>query len=74
MLANRLDAGKKLKEVLKSMDMVAEGVETSRSASQLAEKYEVETPITSEVYKILFEDKDPVKATTDLMTRDMKTE
>ena len=23
---------------------------------------------------ILFEDKDPVKATTDLMTRDMKTE
>jgi glycerol-3-phosphate dehydrogenase (NAD(P)+) len=73
-VGEQIGAGKKLKEVLKSMEMVAEGVETSRSASQLAEKYEVETPITNEVYKILFEDKDPVKATTDLMTRDMRTE
>jgi glycerol-3-phosphate dehydrogenase (NAD(P)+) len=73
-VGEQIGAGKKLKEVLKSMEMVAEGVETSRSASQLAEKYEVETPITNEVYKILFEDKDPVKATTDLMTRDMRME
>ena len=67
-------SGKKLKEIIKHMDMVAEGIDTSRSASQLAKKYKVETPITNEVYKILFEDKDPVKATTDLMTRDMKME
>ena len=73
-VGEQIGAGKKLKEVLKSMDMVAEGVETSRSAKQLAEKYSVETPITTEVYKILFENKDPVKATTDLMTRDMKME
>ncbi len=73
-VGEQIGAGKKLKQVLKSMEMVAEGVETSRSASQLAKKYGVETPITNEVYKILFEDKDPIKATTDLMTRDMKTE
>jgi len=73
-VGEQLGKGKKLKQVLKSMEMVAEGVETSRSASQLAKKYDVETPITNEVYKILFEDKDPIKATTDLMTRDMKTE
>lgn len=73
-VGEQIGAGKKLKHVLKSMEMVAEGVETSRSASQLAKKYEVETPITTEVFKILFEDKDPVKATTDLMTRDMKME
>ena len=73
-VGEQIGAGKKLKQVLKSMEMVAEGVETSRSASQLAKKFEVETPITTEVYKILFEDKDPVKATTDLMTRDMKME
>ena len=73
-VGEQIGKGKKLKQVLKSMDMIAEGVETSRSASQLADQYEVETPITKEVYKILFEDKDPVKATTDLMTRDMKTE
>lgn len=73
-VGEQIGKGKTLKQVLKSMDMIAEGVETSRSASQLARKYEVETPITNEVYKILFEDKDPIKATTDLMTRDMKTE
>jgi glycerol-3-phosphate dehydrogenase (NAD(P)+) len=73
-VGEQLGKGKKLKQVLKSMDMVAEGIETSRSASQLAAKFDVETPITNEVYKILFEDKDPIKATTDLMTRDMKVE
>lgn len=73
-VGEQIGAGKKLKDVLKSMEMVAEGVETSRSASQLSKKLQVETPITDEVYKILFEDKDPVKATTDLMTRDMKME
>ena len=73
-VGEQIGKGKTLKEVLKSMDMVAEGVETSRSASKLADKHKIEVPITTEVYKILFEDKDPVKATTDLMTRDMKTE
>jgi glycerol-3-phosphate dehydrogenase (NAD(P)+) len=73
-VGEQIGAGKKLKQVLKSMQMVAEGVETSRSASKLSKKNGIETPITDEVYKILFEDKDPVKATTDLMTRDMKME
>ncbi|MFO7446749.1 MAG: NAD(P)H-dependent glycerol-3-phosphate dehydrogenase [Ignavibacteriaceae bacterium] len=73
-VGEQVGSGKKLKEVLKTMKMVAEGIETSRSASQLSKKHDVETPITDEVYKILFEDKDPVKATTDLMTRDMKLE
>jgi glycerol-3-phosphate dehydrogenase (NAD(P)+) len=73
-VGEEIGKGKKLKEVLKSMEQVAEGVETTRSAKQLAAKIEIETPITNEVYKILFEDKDPVKATTDLMTRDMKNE
>ena len=73
-VGEQIGKGKKLKEILKSMEQVAEGVETTRSAKQLASKKGIETPITNEVYKILFEDKDPVKATTDLMTRDMKTE
>ena len=73
-VGEQIGKGKKLKQILKSMEQVAEGVETTRSAKQLAAKNKIETPITNEVYKILFEDKDPVKATTDLMTRDMKTE
>ncbi|MGB5288405.1 MAG: NAD(P)H-dependent glycerol-3-phosphate dehydrogenase [Ignavibacteriaceae bacterium] len=73
-VGEQIGKGKKLKQILKSMEQVAEGVETTRSAKQLAAKNKIEPPITNEVYKILFEDKDPVKATTDLMTRDMKTE
>ena len=73
-VGEQIGKGKKLKQVLKSMDQVAEGVETTRSAKQLAAENKIETPITNEVYKILYENKDPVKATTDLMTRDMKSE
>ncbi|MCH7827632.1 MAG: NAD(P)-dependent glycerol-3-phosphate dehydrogenase, partial [Bacteroidetes bacterium] len=73
-VGEQIGGGKKLKQVLKEMSMVAEGVMTSKSASQLAKKMKVNTPITNEVYNILFKDKDPLKATTDLMTRDMKME
>ncbi len=73
-VGEQIGKGKKLKDVLKSMEMVAEGVETTKSVNQLADKYKIETPIANEVYKILFEDKDPIKATNDLMNRDMKFE
>jgi len=73
-VGEQIGAGKKLKDVLKSMAMVAEGVETCRSVYQLAAKYQVEVPIAKAVYKTLFEDRDPVKITYELMTRDMKPE
>ncbi len=73
-VGEQLGKGKKLKEIIKSMEMVAEGVETSRSVHMLAQKVNVETPIASAVYSILFEDKDPTKVTYDLMTRDLKPE
>lgn len=73
-VGEQIGKGKKLKQVLKEMTMVAEGVMTSKSAAQLAKKMKVDTPITNEVYNILFKDKDPLKATTDLMTREMRME
>lgn len=73
-VGEKIGQGMKLKEVLNSMSAVAEGVETCRSTYKLAQKHKIEVPITTEVYKILFEDKDPVKATNDLMTRDIKME
>jgi len=73
-VGEKIGEGKKLKDILKHMSAIAEGVETSRSASHLARKFDIETPITNEVYKMLFEEKDPIKSTNDLMTRDMKEE
>jgi glycerol-3-phosphate dehydrogenase (NAD(P)+) len=73
-VGEQIGSGKKLKDVLKSMEMVAEGVESCKSVHQLAAKCHVEVPIVNAVYKILFEDKDPSKITYGLMTRDMKSE
>lgn len=73
-VGEQIGKGLKLKEILKKMIMIAEGVETTRSVVNLAKKLKIETPIANEVYKILFEDKDPIQATNDLMTRNMKIE
>ena len=66
--------GRKLKDVLGEMKMVAEGVATTKSTHELAKKLHVELPITEQVYKVLFTGKDPHKATEMLMTRDLKSE
>ena len=70
----RIAAGESLDHIVGSMAMVAEGVETTRSGYRLAEKYQVEMPITNEVYKVLFEDKPAVEALDDLMGRSLKAE
>lgn len=66
--------GKKLKQVLTEMKMVAEGVATTESTHQLAKKLGVELPIIEQVYKVLFLGKNPHIATEKLMTRGLKGE
>ena len=66
--------GRKLPDILGEMVMVAEGIDTTRSAYELAQRVGVEVPIISEVHKILFQQKDPLVACHDLMTRDPKGE
>lgn len=66
--------GRKLKDILAEMKMVAEGVATTRSVYRLAQKLGVEMPIVRQVYQALYEDKDPRQAITELMTRELKSE
>lgn len=66
--------GRKLEDIVSSMVMIAEGVETTKSARELARKAGVEAPIVNEVYRMLFEGKNPHDACYDLMTRDPKGE
>jgi glycerol-3-phosphate dehydrogenase (NAD(P)+) len=54
--------------------MVAEGVKTARSAYDLGRKVGVELPITEQVFRILYEGKEPREAVRDLMTRELKVE
>lgn len=70
----KLAQGKSLKQILESMVMVAEGVWTIRAALSLAKKNRIEMPITAEVKRVLYDNKDPGQAVTDLMTRLPKSE
>lgn len=70
----KLGQGRKLSEILGQMKMVAEGVKTTFSAHALAKKVQVEMPIVEQVYKVLYEDKDPKQAVNELMSRDLKEE
>ncbi len=73
-VGEELGKGRKLKDVLDGMVMIAEGVRTTRSVIGLAARYDVEMPISEEVGKILFEDKSPGQAIKDLMLRSPKPE
>lgn len=73
-VGEQIGRGKTLKQILSEMEMVAEGVPTAKSVYILSQKVNVEVPICTEVYKILYEGKDPILATTDLMTRQPKEE
>ncbi len=73
-VGEQIGKGKSLSQVLSEMVMVAEGVRTTRSAFELAELFKVEMPITREVYRTLFDGKNPKDAVSDLMTRDAKQE
>jgi glycerol-3-phosphate dehydrogenase (NAD(P)+) len=69
-----LGKGRSLEEILDGMNMVAEGVKTTLSAYQLAQKLGVDVPIIEQTYQILYQAKDPRQAVTDLMLRDLKAE
>jgi len=60
--------------VLDQTVSVVEGYHTSKSARQLALKWEVEAPIVSEVYAMLHEGKEVRRAVEDLLSRDAKEE
>ncbi len=52
----QLGQGKKLDDIIASMNEVAEGVKTTKVVMELAKKYNVDMPITEEVYKVLYEE------------------
>lgn len=66
--------GKKLTDVTSQMNMVAEGVKTTRSVLDWSQKLGVDMPITAAVYRILFEEEDPKDMLYNLMTRNPKEE
>ncbi len=73
-VGEQLGRGKRLEEILAEMDMVAEGVKTTQAAHALATRLGVDMPITEQVYRVLYEDKDPEVVAVELMTRELRDE
>jgi glycerol-3-phosphate dehydrogenase (NAD(P)+) len=70
----RIGKGENLKDILSSLEMVAEGVETARSMHFLSKKNNIEMPICEQIYKVLFEDLSPRQGILELMGRDLVDE
>ncbi len=73
-VGEEIGRGKKLDEVLGSMNMVAEGVRTVSGVMALAGRHGVEMPITAQVHAILFEGQSAPAALELLMNRAAKNE
>ena len=74
-VGHELGKGRKLPDVIAGMHgAVAEGVFTTKAAVGLARKYEVEMPITEQMFAILEQGKAPQQAIEELMTRAAKSE
>ena len=69
-----LARGRKLEEIVGSMRMIAEGVETTRVTRALGRRLGVELPITEQMHRMLFEGIEPRAAARALMERTLKEE
>lgn len=70
----RIGRGVSPQRVVDESDAVIEGIPTTRAVLRLSEKHGVEMPITRAVYEVLFEQKSPIAAITELMSRPPKSE
>jgi glycerol-3-phosphate dehydrogenase (NAD(P)+) len=69
-----LARGQSLEAILSSTRMVAEGVETTFAAVELARRHGVEMPIAEQMSCVLRDGKSPRAAIRDLMERSLKSE
>ena len=73
-VGEELGRGRTLAEITSSMQTVAEGIPTSKSAYECARKLNVDTPVIDEVYALVHQAKPAVRAMEDLLARDQKAE
>jgi glycerol-3-phosphate dehydrogenase (NAD(P)+) len=73
-VGQELAKGRSVDEISASMKEVAEGIKTTLAVRRLADRLEVEMPITREVYQVLYEQKTPKDAAAELMMRPLRGE
>ncbi len=66
--------GLSVNQALKEVGQVVEGLDTVKAIKQIADKYNLELPISSAVYSVLYDNLTPVEAVKILMKRELKEE
>ena len=73
-LGELIAKGQKLNDILKNSSMIAEGIYTVKAVINVSKEKNIDMPISEEVYKILYENKDPKVSMIELMRRPLKEE
>lgn len=73
-LGERLGKGETLAEILASTPKVAEGVYTAKSIHERCSSLQLDMPICSAVYRVLYERQPPRQAVQDLFAREPRSE
>ena len=66
--------GKKINDILNELGSVAEGVKTSKAVCELAQKLNLEVPISTAIYEAVYTDITPKEVLDKLMNRKLKQE
>jgi glycerol-3-phosphate dehydrogenase (NAD(P)+) len=69
-----LGQGKQLEAILSETRAVAEGVKTTKAATEIAQSHRIDMPIASEMYRVLYGSDSPRAALQRLMSRALKAE
>ena len=69
-----LGKGMKMKDIMNSLQEVAEGVYTVESAYALTKKYKLDLPIIEQTYKLIYKNQSAKTVLKTLMNRDLKSE
>jgi len=73
-VGEQIGQGRSFETLREEMDMVAEGTYTAHAVRELADEYDLEMPIMTAVYELLFEDREPDDIAEQLMDRPAKPE
>src|SRR5207253_11463734 len=73
-VGEQLGQGRTIEEITAAMNMVAEGVKTSRAVVDLAAVHGIEMPIAEQVVAVLYEGKAASEIVPSLMSRQAKAE
>jgi glycerol-3-phosphate dehydrogenase (NAD(P)+) len=74
LLGEKIGRGKSVARALSEMTMVAEGMKTAPSAYELSRRLKLDCPLTREIFKILYQGKNPRTSLHDLMNRRTQAE